>query len=82
MTEVIVQHLGRQTSVRLKCNDLVRKVAVYKDRLAVNSKIFSSNLITALTFVFYKRDFLHWKFGSKKSSLNMLERYDSLLRES
>uniref|UniRef100_A0A0N4UQ01 Intraflagellar transport protein 122 homolog n=1 Tax=Dracunculus medinensis TaxID=318479 RepID=A0A0N4UQ01_DRAME len=35
MTEVIVQHLGRQTSVRLKCNDLVRKVAVYKDRLAI-----------------------------------------------
>ncbi|VDK30509.1 unnamed protein product [Gongylonema pulchrum] len=35
MTEVVVQHLGKQTSVRIRCGDLVRKVAVYHNRLAV-----------------------------------------------
>uniref|UniRef100_A0A914CC48 Intraflagellar transport protein 122 homolog n=1 Tax=Acrobeloides nanus TaxID=290746 RepID=A0A914CC48_9BILA len=35
MTEVVVQHLTRQTSVRIRCNDLVRKVAVYNQRLAI-----------------------------------------------
>ncbi|KAK0399989.1 hypothetical protein QR680_003303 [Steinernema hermaphroditum] len=35
MTDVVVQHLSRQTSVRIRCNDLVRKVAVYHHRLAV-----------------------------------------------
>uniref|UniRef100_A0A0M3INF2 Intraflagellar transport protein 122 homolog n=1 Tax=Ascaris lumbricoides TaxID=6252 RepID=A0A0M3INF2_ASCLU len=35
MTEVVVQHLGKQRSVRIRCNDLVRKVAVYHNRLAV-----------------------------------------------
>uniref|UniRef100_A0A8R1TUJ1 Intraflagellar transport protein 122 homolog n=1 Tax=Onchocerca volvulus TaxID=6282 RepID=A0A8R1TUJ1_ONCVO len=35
MTEVVVQHLANQTSIRIYCNDLVRKVAVYYNRLAV-----------------------------------------------
>lgn len=43
MTEVVVQHLANQTSIRIYCNDLVRKVAVYYNRLAVG-------------FVFYYED--------------------------
>ncbi|VIO86943.1 Uncharacterized protein BM_BM3532 [Brugia malayi] len=35
MTEVVVQHLANQTSVRIYCNDLIRKIAVYYNRLAV-----------------------------------------------
>ncbi|KAL3982366.1 WD domain G-beta repeat family protein [Acanthocheilonema viteae] len=34
MTEVVVQHLAK-TSIRIYCNDLVRKVAVYYNHLAV-----------------------------------------------
>ncbi|EJD73786.1 hypothetical protein LOAG_18816 [Loa loa] len=35
MTEVVVQQLANQTSIKIYCNDLVRKVAVYYNRLAV-----------------------------------------------
>ncbi|VDM96734.1 unnamed protein product, partial [Thelazia callipaeda] len=35
MTDVVVQHLENQTSVVIQCSDLVRKVAVYHNQLAV-----------------------------------------------
>jgi len=35
MTDVIVQHLMSEQKVRIKCRDYVKKIAVYKDRLAV-----------------------------------------------
>lgn len=35
MTDVIIQHLLTQVKVRIKCRDLVKKLAVYKNRLAV-----------------------------------------------
>jgi len=35
MTDVIVQHLMTDQKVRIKCRDYVRKIAVFKDRLAV-----------------------------------------------
>ncbi|KAI1301651.1 Intraflagellar transport protein -like protein [Halotydeus destructor] len=35
MTDVIIQHLITEQKVRIKCRDLVKKVAVYKDRLAI-----------------------------------------------
>ena len=35
MTDVIVQHLITEQKVRIKCRDYVKKIAVYKDRLAV-----------------------------------------------
>ncbi|PIK43960.1 putative intraflagellar transport protein [Apostichopus japonicus] len=35
MTDVIVQHLLTEQKVRLKCRDLVKKIAIYKNRLAV-----------------------------------------------
>lgn len=35
MTDVIIQHLITEQKVRIKCRDYVKKIAVYKDKLAV-----------------------------------------------
>lgn len=35
MTDVIIQHLVTEQKVRIKCKDHVKKIAVYKNRLAV-----------------------------------------------
>ena len=35
MTDVIIQHLLTDEKVRIKCRDLVKKIAIYKHRLAV-----------------------------------------------
>ncbi|XP_069340502.1 intraflagellar transport protein 122 homolog isoform X7 [Eulemur rufifrons] len=35
MTDVIVQHLITEQKVRIKCKDLVKKIAIYKNRLAI-----------------------------------------------
>lgn len=35
MTDVVVQHLVTEARVRIKCRDYVKKIAVYRDRLAV-----------------------------------------------
>eukprot|EP01137_Pigoraptor_chileana_P031284 Opistho-2@18911 len=35
MTDVVIQHLITEEKARIKCRDLVKKIAVYRDRLAV-----------------------------------------------
>ncbi|RUS86065.1 hypothetical protein EGW08_006158 [Elysia chlorotica] len=35
MTDIIIQHLITDQKVRIKCRDLVKKIAIYKNRLAV-----------------------------------------------
>ena len=35
MTDVVIQHLTTEQKVRIKCNDYVKKLAVYKDCLAI-----------------------------------------------
>ena len=39
MTDVVVQHLISNSSVRIKCRELVKKIAVYKNRLAVSTHL-------------------------------------------
>uniref|UniRef100_A0A914ML49 Intraflagellar transport protein 122 homolog n=1 Tax=Meloidogyne incognita TaxID=6306 RepID=A0A914ML49_MELIC len=34
-TDVVIQQLQKQKSTRIRCNDLVRKVAIYNNRLAI-----------------------------------------------
>ncbi|GMT24409.1 hypothetical protein PFISCL1PPCAC_15706 [Pristionchus fissidentatus] len=47
MTDVTIQHLTTNTNVRIRCNDLVKKVAIYKNKLAVqlSSKIIIYTLV-------------------------------------
>ena len=35
MTDVIIQHLVTETRVKIRCRDYVKKIAIYRDRLAV-----------------------------------------------
>ena len=46
MTDVIIQHLMTEQKVRIKCRDLVKKIAIYKHRLAVQVFIFLEQLRT------------------------------------
>ena len=41
MTDVIIQHLVTETRVKIRCRDYFKRIAIYKDRLAVqlNEKI-------------------------------------------
>jgi intraflagellar transport protein 122 len=36
MTDVIIQHLITEQKVRIKCRDLIKKIAIFKHRLAVS----------------------------------------------
>ena len=35
MTDVVIQHLGTDQRVRIKCRDYVRRISVYRSRVAV-----------------------------------------------
>lgn len=35
LTDVVVQQLQRQKSKLIRCNDMIKKVAIYNNRLAV-----------------------------------------------
>lgn len=48
MTDVIIQHLLTDQKVRIKCRDLVKKIAIYKHRLAVSS---SSQIFYQIIFM-------------------------------
>uniref|UniRef100_A0A7S0VDQ0 Intraflagellar transport protein 122 homolog n=1 Tax=Polytomella parva TaxID=51329 RepID=A0A7S0VDQ0_9CHLO len=52
MTDVIIQHLITEQKVRIKCKDYVKKIAVYKDKLAVQlpSKIIIYELADAADY--------------------------------
>ena len=50
MTDVVVQHLISNETVTIKCRDLVKKIAIYKNRLAVRTpfQLGVGRLVTAL----------------------------------
>ena len=35
MTDVIIQHLITETRVKIRCRDYIKRISIYKDRLAV-----------------------------------------------
>jgi hypothetical protein len=45
MTDVIIQHLLTDQKVRIKCRDLIKKIAIYKHRLAVSVMYFLYNFV-------------------------------------
>jgi intraflagellar transport protein 122 len=38
MTDVVVHHLLTEEKVRIQCRDMVKKIAIYKHRLAVRTQ--------------------------------------------
>ncbi|XP_014675394.1 PREDICTED: intraflagellar transport protein 122 homolog [Priapulus caudatus] len=59
MTDVIIQHLSTDQKVRIKCRDLVKKIAIYKDRLAVQ---LPDNVVI---YEMYSGDMMHYKVKEK-----------------
>ena len=39
MTDVVIQHLLTDEVIRIKCRDLVKRIAIYRNRLAVSHEI-------------------------------------------
>ena len=39
LTDVVVQHLISDSMVRIKCREMIKKIAVYKNRLAVSTPL-------------------------------------------
>ena len=46
MTDVVVQHLISNETVTIKCRDLVKKIAIYKNRLAIRTPCHHSTDVT------------------------------------
>lgn len=44
MTDVVVQHLLSEDVTRIKCRDLVKRIAIYKNKLAVSHTHKKSSL--------------------------------------
>lgn len=44
LTDVVVHHLLTEEKVRICCRDLIKKIAIYKNRLAVSFKNYVTEL--------------------------------------
>ena len=57
MTDVVVQHLLSDEVTRIKCRDLIKRIAIYKNKLAVRTsihfQIYSSLLLYNAQKVFF-----------------------------
>lgn len=72
MTDVIIQHLITDQRVRIKCRDLIHKIAIYKNRLAVSilphydfSVVDQSSIFPAVQKVAR----IHWAAKATKSEI-------------
>lgn len=65
MTEVVIQHLVTNEVIKIKCRDLVKKIAVYINRIAV-SGIISHHDSISMCFAFvrlkFRRKYLYMNF--------------------
>lgn len=66
MTDVIIQHLVTEQRVRIKCRDVIQKIAIYKDRLAVSFFFLYLIVILSVNYqkrqkIFKKIDLFEWK---------------------
>lgn len=71
MTDVIIQHLVTETRVKIRCRDYIKKIAIYKDRLAVqlNEKIIIYSVLPDDPYdMKYKA---HKKINKKIDCLNL-----------
>lgn len=60
MTHVVIQHMVTGEKVRIKCRDVVRKLAIYKDHLAVQ--------LAERVIIYEQAEAMHYKV---KKKLNM-----------
>ena len=44
MTDVVIQHLLSDDVIRIKCRDHVKRIAIYRNRLAVRKYIHVDNI--------------------------------------
>ena len=71
MTDVIIQHLVTETRVKIRCRDYIKKIAIYKDRLAVqlNEKIIIYSV--SATDPYDMKYKAHKKISKKIDCLNL-----------
>lgn len=50
MTDIIIHHLLTEKKVRIKCRDFVKKIAIYKNRLAVSIYIEMFTMLNIVTY--------------------------------
>ncbi|KAG1660681.1 Intraflagellar transport protein 122 [Nymphon striatum] len=68
MTDVIIHHLVTDDKVRIKCRDLVKKIAIYRQRLAVSHATVTVQLPEKIiVYELYSGDFedMHYKVKEK-----------------
>ena len=55
LTDVVVQHLLRDQVTRIKCRDLIKRIAIYKNRLAVRVPYYPTTLryFSRLALIFF-----------------------------
>lgn len=70
MTDVVVQNLVDNKKVRIKCRDLVKKIAIYKNQLAVSY---------LLVFKLFVKCHNHFTLFFQKKSRTFYNSYDRII---
>ena len=50
MTDVVIQHLLTDEVIRIKWRDLVKKIAIYRNRLAVSHEILHRMNLNSISY--------------------------------
>ncbi|XP_057655488.1 intraflagellar transport protein 122 homolog isoform X2 [Diorhabda carinulata] len=65
MTDIIIQHLITEQKVRIKCRDLIKKIAIYTDRLALPERV--------VIYELYSKDSNDMHYRAKEKITQRLE---------